>query len=387
METEDGVFEYNETFQDFSPEDSLRPMDYRTEQPEAPAFKPLTNMAGYSLNHPWHFMHGYIRDKYMRKAPITKAVVFEYDILFALTNGLGVFKGSERRRFLEPLSFGPESQHINELVYMDGKMWVLASRPKDAITRFNPDFSNWEYIIPGYNQGFPNGNIKDMCFWQGYYWFASEDGVIRMDVNGNSFKTFGFYEGVKDKALSLCVHQGKLYAGSKRGLSVLSESDGQFMAIPKKGILNLPIYGLSSGKEYLWVSTRYGLYGLRKDAWDQPRKIELTQGLKVWDALEYQGKLYYTMDDKLYLQKGNKPAQELLRRPGLRKIKVQKGNVWAVFSEGAVVYNPSNDLSLDFFLNDGIIGSRVKALALDERFIWVATDEGISRIDGFKYIP
>jgi len=106
--TDRGSLEYNENFRHWYSVDSLRHTAGDSGILEEYQFQLLPHLSGISMPYPWHFKEGYIRDKDMRWAPINRAVVFDYDQLWGLTSGLGIFKGSHRRNYLKPIWFGLE---------------------------------------------------------------------------------------------------------------------------------------------------------------------------------------------------------------------------------------------------------------------------------------
>ncbi len=387
--TPSGPMEYSEAFQDFSPIDSLNySLGGDTSRRETEPVERLSGLNGIGMPYPWFYTQGQIRDKYMRRASVTQAAVFDYDILWVLTNGLGLFKGSHRRLHLEPVWQGLEDTDVKALCIYEDKIYFGASGASGSLVQSNLDLQQWQRYPAGSEPGFPNAAINDIIFWKGYLWLATEDGVIRYHPQKGHFVRFGYFKGLRaERALCLIGTDSLLYVGTERGLAVKNISNSEFMLLPHPEILTLPVYTLSKSENGVWAGTKYGLFLCNNGLWQQPGSTHLTKGLAVNGVLKVGKKLYWSQDDRLLVQDGDKGPSEVLSKTGIKRLKKQKNYIFGTFAQGVFVYNIKTGISVDFPLNNYIIGDKVNTFALSKNYLWVATNQGVTRVHGSKYYP
>ncbi|MFC1584020.1 hypothetical protein ACFL5V_00585 [Fibrobacterota bacterium] len=389
--TGQGALEYNENFRDWYAVDSLRFTAGDSGKLEQEQLQALSGLSGVSMPYPWHFMGDAIRDKYMRQSPVTRAVVFDYDRLWVLTSGSGVFTGSKRRSFIKPAWFGLDDPNIHTVFIHQGKIWFGSNNSGSAFIRTDEGLNDWEQFRPGhYGGSFPNAAVWDMVFWNGFYWLATDDGVVRFNPDANQFARYGYFQGLRaDKAICLEVHGNRLYAGTERGLTVLEGPHRDFRPLPHPNIRSLKVYSLKSHGNQLWVASKFGLYMFnhQNQGWSQPRTVYVTQGLPILDVVAEGDAIYWIEADKLMRQTGTKPSVELKKYNNLKNLKIHGGYVYGAYDSGVFAYNLKNGLDVDYGINDGIIGKRVNTLAIENKYLWVATDLGVSRINGARFLP
>jgi ligand-binding sensor domain-containing protein len=250
------------------------------------------------------------------------------------------------------------------------------------------DFKDWKFWRAGYSASFPNASIHDIVFWKGYCWLATEDGVIRYSPQENAFRRFGYFDGLRsDKGFCLLAGQNALTAGTERGAVRLEDPNGNFKFFSHPKIPTLRVYGLAGGNGGDWVATQYGLFKFNKGEWGQPGKIHLTKGLKIKDVTASDSGVFWIDKDKIMTLLNDSSMSEICKRKGLKKLELFGNYLLGIYTEGLVVYNLKNGLWEDFHLNDGIIGTVVNAAAIGRRYIWIATDRGITRLDGRRFLP
>lgn len=224
-----GPQEFNETFRDWVPVDSLRFTVRDSGGKETEDVRRLASLPALSMPAPWFFMPGVVRDGYMRQAPIREAVEFSYDRLWVLTDGSGLFKGSLRKRRLEPAWLGLADPDVRALRIHKGNLWIGSARASGALVKTGLDFNGWRLRRAGYSATFPNASVHDIVFWKGYCWLATEDGIIRYSPQEDAFRRFGYFDGLRsDQGLCLLPSRNALTAGTEKGIVRLEDPNESF---------------------------------------------------------------------------------------------------------------------------------------------------------------
>src|SRR5690606_4694111 len=115
------TLEYNPVFRRFT---SAPLSDFQ----EAGGAGGAVDLNGLTLDGDNFFLGDSIRDKYIRRAPIVQALVFDYDNLWVLTDGLGPFFGSTRRKQAEAFWFGLDFPAAEVIYPEGGNLWFGSCR-------------------------------------------------------------------------------------------------------------------------------------------------------------------------------------------------------------------------------------------------------------------
>ncbi len=351
------------------------------------------DLNGLMLNNNYVYLGDAIRDKYMRRSPVVQARVFDYDNLWMLTQGMGLFQGSARRKEANSMWFGLD-QNATFSIYADDKnFWFGSSKDDGALVRASQDLNNWSYYPSTYESGFPNGCVRDIIRWKDYLWLATNRGVVRMEPKTNQYKFYSHFQGGTElKILSLHVHEDQLYAGTEQGLSKIAGPQEDFQNVPMpRGDIAIAVLGMASKDKDLWVGTQYGLYMLH-DQWkslDELSKTSVKNSINVpVPAVKYQDTtLYWLALDKIMAKPKKVAAKILLERESPFKLFVDDKFLFVAYKTGVTVYNLKTNLWTDFTLSDGIPGNQVLSLAVQADKLWIGTDLGIMRINARQYYP
>lgn len=392
VQTEAGrILEYNEAFRRFTNAPESAWISAGADGSGAGSAPDLT---GLQLEDQWFFLGDGVRDRYMRKAPVTDARVFEYDNLWILSRGLGPFYGSSRRRRAASAWFGLDDPACYT-VQPEGKdVWFGTCRPDGSLVRASADLGSWKVFPAHYDIGFGDGCIHDIRAWRNYVWLATEKGVVRHDPARGSFRTFSHMQGTTYVPVhALHVHEGRLYAGSEEGAAYLTGPDGRFESLPKPGGVRVPVYELESKGKDLWAATQYGLYVYREDkGWltlkevggqDVPESYgQLIPSVKHLDTT-----LYWLSGSRLMFKPRGRDAKVLIDRDRPFKLRLDGSLLYVAFHDGVTAFDTRSGLWTDFRLSDGIPGTRVLSAAVSGGSLWMGTDLGVARIRVKPYLP
>jgi hypothetical protein len=360
----------------------------------------VPDLTGLVMEGQWFFLGDAVRDRDMRKAPITDARVFEYDNLWLLSAGLGPFYGSSRRKRAGPAWFGLDDPACYT-VHPEGKdVWFGTCRPDGALVRASADLGTWKVHPAHKDIGFGDGCIRDVRAWKDYVWLATDKGVVRHDPGRDQFRTYSHMQGTTYVPVhGLHVHEGRLYAATEEGASFLDRPEGEFASMPMPAATRVPVYEFESKGRDLWAATRYGLYVYQ--AAKDPREAGVWRTLKEItgkDVPESYGQLIPSVrhrDTVLYWLSGGKimfkprgvAARVLFERDRPFRLRMDGSILYVAFHGGVTAYDLVRGQWTDFRLEDGVPGTRVLSMAVSQGHLWMGTDLGVARIRVRPYLP
>ncbi|MEO7424692.1 MAG: hypothetical protein ABI036_05855 [Fibrobacteria bacterium] len=352
-----------------------------------------------------------IRDKYMRRAPITAAKVFDYDNLWVLTAGLGPFYGSSRRKSASAFWFGLDYP-ATSVIYPEGNnLWFgscrsdypatesttgVASQSNGALVKAKSDLSGWKTYPAQLESGFGDGCVRDVAVWRNYVWLATNKGLVRHDPANGQFRNYNHLMGSTDvRVSSLHVHENQLYIGTERGVGYLEDPDKEDIKtvggeLPIQG--GVQINEITSKDHDLWAATRLGLWVFQKGAW---KTLNAVSGKDIPEATlvnvpsmaYHDSSMYWVYENRVMVKPRRQPQRVLLERDHPFKIRFEGDMLYVAFTTGITAYDTRRGLWTDFRLEDGIPGTRVLSLALSEGRLWMGTDAGVERINLRPYLP
>ncbi len=372
---------YNPTFRRFTPTDSLR-------SGEPPSVPQPFDIQGINLTGGWFHLGDAVRDPWMRRAPVIAHSVFDYDRLWILTAGLGAFSGSARRRSADPAWFGLDTPGSTSLL-SDGKMlWIGSDRSSGALVRTRDDLSEWSVLPPGVEQGFPDGLVADMAVWKGYLWLATASGVVRLDREKREFSSLGYFQGLKEeRVLSLLPMKDRLCAGTGSGVACLQDPKGDFSRLPFPSGLRMAVFGLAESPLGLWAATAFGLYAYQGGEWVTPEGMGSARGAPVPSVVVHGNALFWVEGDRILRQAIGGERMIVMDRGKPTRLQIDGNLLFVAHIDGVSAYNLKSGQWYDFRLADGIRGTRVQTFLMRGDHLWVATDDGVTRIRARYYLP
>ncbi len=363
------------------------------------------DLNGLSLDGNNFFMGDAIRDKYMRRVPIIQARVFDYDNLWVLTDGLGPFYGSLRRKQAATFWFGLENPAAQVIYHEGGNVWFgscrtdlaaatgIAASSNGSLVTAKADLNGWKVFPAQLEYGFNDGCIRDITAWKNYIWLATEKGVVRHDPLTGQFRTFTHMQGGSDvRVYNLHVHDGFLYAASEQGVSYLTDPAGEFQSVETPIQGGVPVYELVSKDKDLWAATRFGLYVHQVSGWKSLKEVSGKDvpeafAVSVPSVAYHDTSLYWISGNKVMVKPKKQQPKVLMERDQPIRLKFDGDLLFVAYYSGVTAYDMRKNLWTDFRLQDGIPGSQVLSISLDGGKLWVGTDAGVERINIKPYLP
>jgi ligand-binding sensor domain-containing protein len=332
-------------------------------------------------------------------------LVFDHDNLWVLTNGLGPFYGSIRRKSASSFWFGLEDPATQVIYQEGGNVWfgscrtdLAASSGLDgssngSLVGAKADLTGWKVFPAQMETGFADGCIHDIKEWKGYIWLATEKGVVRHDPATKQFRTFSNYLGGTNlRANFLHLHAGNLYLASETGVAYMTDPQGEFQALESLNQGGLAVYDLVSKDKDLWAATRLGLFVHQASGW---KDLKTVSGKNVPEATlvtvpsvaYHDTSLYWISNGRIMVKAKKQPVKVLMERDQAFRIRFEGDLLFVAFYSGVTVYDLQKKLWSDFRLQDGIPGSRVLSFSVGGGKLWIGTDAGVERINYKPYLP
>jgi hypothetical protein len=357
------------------------------------------------------FMGDAIRDKYMRKAPINQAKVFEYDNLWVLTAGLGPYYGSSRRKHASSFWFGLDYPATTVIQPEGNDIWFgscrsdypvayasgIAAQSNGALVKAKSDLNSWKAYPAQLEYGFDDGCVRDVQAWKDYIWLATNKGVVRHDPRTGLFRTYKRMLGSTDvRVNALHVHGNQLYIGTERGVGFMDSPDKEDIQtaggeLPVQG--GVDVYELASKDNDLWAATRFGLIVLQKGEWKTLNQVsggkdvpEATQ-VPVPSMAYHDTSMYWVYGNRIMVKPRKQEQRVLFERDAPFRLRFDGDMLYVGYATGVTAWNLRKGLWTDFQLVDGIPGTRVLAFNVFGGKLWMATDLGVERINTRPYLP
>jgi hypothetical protein len=368
------------------------------------------DLTGLTLQGDDLFLGDALRDKYMRRAPLAGARIFDYDNLWVLTAGLGPFYGSARRKQAASMWFGLDYP-ASTVIYPEGNnLWFgscrsdypganvntgIAAQSNGALVKAKTDLTGWKAYPAQLEYGFGDGCVRDIISWKDFIWLATDKGLVRHDPRTGLFRTIRHMMGSTDVRVNcLLVHDNKLIVGTERGVSYLDEVSKE--NLPTLGELPIPggvqVFELASKDKDLWAATRYGLHVFQNGAWKSLNQVSSKDVPEAASVLNpsvayHDTSMYWIYGNRVMVKPRKHEQRVLLERDRPIKLRFEGDMLFVAFQTGVTAYDIRKGLWTDFRLEDGIPGLRVITMAISAGKLWIGTDAGVERINLRPYLP
>ncbi|MBD3234728.1 MAG: hypothetical protein GF315_13465 [candidate division Zixibacteria bacterium] len=389
-----GVGVYEPTFEDF-----IYGGDFPDELVlgNTPNFNPGSLFPEFGYN----YMSGSLVDPYGRKYNLNKVYVDDRYKAWIGFAGLGPSMLNTRTSELKLLRFGPLTGD-QRAVMIDGDYLFTGGYPESGRSGFallDLYDMEWDYWEAPYDFKLHNVRINCVAFEDGIAWIGTTQGLVRFDVQRESFRVFRVFNGLLSNYISTIAIDGyQLWVGTDNGLNLLDLRGGptdslEGNTLPRNQTFRAKfIYDIALDENFIYVGYEDGIaYRARNaDRWsfytaadfsgtsDITSIVSTKQGL--W--LGHAGEIVH-FDPQNEIRQGYTPA-------GLANSIVndlieysEKDLIFAATDNGLVGINPATAEAELFDETDGLLFPQVFSIAVKDEYLWLATTRGLTRL----YIP
>jgi hypothetical protein len=304
------------------------------------------------------------------------------------TAGAGLLFAEEGAPVPKPLPFGLPSPIVGGLFSGPRGVWVATDRT--ASSEANLTFverSLTEFVtLEGSTVFGVRFNRATRVVGQGAsLWVASDIGVIRVSTDGRTVDVFDEARGLPDRrVLSLAARHGQVVVGTARGLVLITDSlDVERLAPDFAGV----VLAVAMAGDTVWTGTRLGVFAVMPGSNDLQRPVRLgTEPSLRQPALDLTwvgDTLVAVTPDRVQWRD---PATGTWTLGPLLSAQLGRlyrgipdaGGIW-VAGERGVGFATLETPPARVLLLGRDLPAEPNDLAVDQQFLWVATDRGLVR--------
>ena len=366
-----------------------------------------------------------IQDQNLRTYPVRQSVVDNWDNMWIASWGLNVGVADIRTQRLKMLRFGLAEPNVAAMVFDGPHVWfggIGELHGSQGITRHNRKNDEWNYYEAGYVDGLRSDNVTSIAADNKHVWFGTYNGLVQLNKKKSEWKTFTILDGLSDnEVLDLAPDRAHLWIGTAFGLSSLDVMTGAITKVENENIATSIVYDVEVEDSTIWAATNHRLYtrpGGSKE-WelfvDQGDHIEgvvaeiAVDSGSVWFAalpswaatnkLFIERQPHQLMNGKptipnkellpisLYLSHFNTSTHQwqqyiptgTFAYSTIFDMAINDRSVWIATDEGVLKYDRKRDTWRRFTEEDGLSNNTVQTILLDGDYVWFGTPEGATR--------
>jgi hypothetical protein len=302
------------------------------------------------------------------------------------TSGIGALYVPDGAPLPQRLTFGLPSNRVGAVFSWPGGVWAATDRTALAdasLTFVGNDLSEF-HSLPGTSaRGTPFNQVRELAGQDRSVWAATDLGVARAQPADSTVELVDERRGLPDsRVYSIVSRAGRIVVGTAHGMARLSNSMKVERVAPD---YSDPVYAVFPAGDSVWAGTPAGLLLSLPGARGLVRPggmISPSFQVAVVDLATLADTLVGLTQDQLFWRDPGSKAwtmgpnlSGLVGR--LRRFVAEGPGFWVAGDRGvgfARLGMPAVQL-----LRQGDLPGAVNDLAVDEEFLWVATDGGLVR--------
>lgn len=304
------------------------------------------------------------------------------------TSGVGLLYYAEGAGQPEPILFGLPSGRVAAVFTGTEGVWAATGRTPTAdpsVSFVGTELERFTWVQGPRASGLPFVEARRMVGRGSELWLATDNGALLVTPRDGDFRRFDESRGLPDgRVLDLAQRGGRIAAGTAHGVAVFEDSTGFVQRAPRfrGAALAVELSG-----DTVWVGTDLGLFAAL------PGEEDLLQPDALAGALSLQAPvvdLAWRGDTLVALT----PDRLLWRDPGSGGFTAgpllgnRLGRLHTVVNGRGVLYlagergvaSATLVTPIRRALTQGDLPGRVTDLAVDDRYLWAATDNGLVRL-------
>ncbi|UCG88814.1 MAG: hypothetical protein JSW71_09875 [Gemmatimonadota bacterium] len=315
-------------------------------------------------------------------------------LVFLGTNGLGVVRYDIGIASFEVLPFGLLAPGASAVALAPGGVWVGSDgrSSRSGFTFVSSDLQRFRFEQGPRVTGFGMGAVHAMALRGEELWAATDGGVVVVGPSGAA-RRFTTVQGLPaGRVLSLAHGAGGVWSGTQRGLALVRD-DGTVTRVGAQ--LFDRVNAVAVEGDRVWVGSRAGL-GLSWVGSDRvvvpPDVAAIPElGDAIVDVALSDVVLVAALRDRIVWRwrrgdgaaaAGNgwqveRPVAELGE---LTSVVCDGDRIWLGGSRGFASYRPATRAFV-FYTAPGDVPGVVWDVVVDDRYLWLATEAGLVRVD------
>ena len=386
-----GVYSYDLDLKRWSPEVDFPDQYYLSSQP--PKSMPRFFMPfGFTM-----YPEGYITDNYLRDFKITAYQDDQFSTIFVGTWGLGPALVDNRDYQTTIVPYGLLQKRTDAL-YLDGdSLWLAGNEglrsaadfeSRLGVTLFEKSKQNFTWLEPRYISGFDSEIIYDITGDQKRIYFAGQLGVTILTRKDGSYLTLNHGDGLpNNEATALAVRNDSLWIGTTNGLALYTPSVDTITVINRKMFENLFITDLLLVGNKLIIGSNHGAFYIDLDSKEVGRLKDPQDDLggEIRSLSVHNNELLISTDygvTSINLLTERAKALPYVNGPPGAYAAVATDKLYLVSTnDGLMIITKDGYRRHLLTEDDGLLSTTISVFLLDERYLWIGSEEGLTRFD------
>jgi ligand-binding sensor domain-containing protein len=264
-----------------------------------------------------------------------------------------------------------------------------------GLALWDRDDDHWYYYEAPFLSGLYNDQVLCITGDENCVLFATVHGLSYYNYRKDQWKSFTMADGLEgDRINDIIIKSGYAFIGTESGFNWLDLSSLYIYELDQTTLDNYSINQLAIRGETIWAATYGGLYSIdlseEKIVFHASRaampdqnlsaieiiddKIWLAneRGIAYWDMLLDKWKSFPSLSFSRHLP----PAEY---RAIIRDIDATENFIWFATNFGLLKYDQNKNIWFLYTVNDGLISNNCYHLDTEGEYLWISTDEGVTR--------
>ena len=302
------------------------------------------------------------------------------------TSGIGVLYLADGSPLPERMSFGLPGNRVSAVFSWPGGVWAATDRTSfsdAALTFVSTDLGRF-LSLPGTSAtGTPFSQVKELAGQGKAVWAATDFGVAQVEPSDSSIRLVDQRQGLPDsRVYSVVSRGGRIVVGTAHGAARLNDSLRVERIAPQ---YSDAVYSVFPSGDTVWAGTPAGLLLALPDGQNLVRPAELaspSMQAGVVDLAPLADTLVALTQDQLLWR--NPRSRQWTLGPNLsgllgrlRRFVADGEGFWVAGDRGVGFARLTTPPLRP--LREGDLPGAANDLAVDEEYLWVATDGGLVR--------
>jgi len=381
---ESGLYEYDEFFYRWNPIGELPAIDNDVQHIAAPDMLLPEFSASYMGD-------GNLTDHYGRRFTTTDIVLEPDGDMWIGTWGYGPAKGDMSTRLMSLLPYGLLQDRVDVILQDDSLFWLggeIYGDFRTGLTALQISENRFSYLESGLTSEFPATDVLCLEADSGRVFVGTSAGLFTVDKNtGMARGPLNARRGLLDDLVVSLLRRGdSLFVGTAEGLSLVNLRTDSIVDIRPETFHQRVIYDLEPVDNTIWIASSAGAFRYtpeidRLQQFQDPDLVLFSAVLNV----ERQDSLVWLASDagvvSLDLTSGKSVSYREASNWRDRRALAVNDRLVALADDGGlcVIVPGKKERTFRLTAADGLASDYVLSLWFDGDFLWVGTDQGLTR--------
>lgn len=288
-------------------------------------------------------------------------------------------------------SLGLPGDQVGAVAIALGGVWVLTERGPASTAGLSfvaqqLDTVDWRLGDPVFGQ--PFNAVRRLIGIDTMLWAATDEGAVGFPIPGGRARRLGLGDGLPDpRVFSEVAQRGRVYFGTWAGIGELVDSAGRLRVQRVAPAFADRALALAASGDTLWVGTLNGMFRwspgaedlVQERGWGSSVRFRKPVTALVWrgDTL-----VAFTEDEMLWRDPAGQGWTEGPVLSGvvgpIRAAVDDRDGLWVAGARGVGFARLGGPVQRPLLIGDALPGA-ANDVAIDDLYLWVATDHGLVR--------